>query len=79
MILGGLRSHEIAQRMRQSFLEEYGYGSINLWNLMSGSRVQGILNPVVGGILNGQGMWSQASQNHVIESQSNFNLQVSLV
>ena len=56
MILGGLRSHEIAQRMRQSFLEEYGYGSINIWNLMSGSRVQGILNPVVGGILNGQGM-----------------------
>ena len=45
MILGGLRSHEIAQRMRQSFLEEYGYGSINIW---SGSRVQGILN--------GQGM-----------------------
>ena len=56
MILGGLRSHEIAQRMRQSFLEEYGYGSVNIWNLVSGSRVQGILNPVVRGILNGQGM-----------------------
>ena len=56
MIVEGSRSQEIAQRMRQSFLEEYGYGSINIWNLVSGSRVQGILNPVVGGILNGQGM-----------------------
>ena len=56
MILGGLRSHEIAQRMRQLFLEEYGYGSVNIWNLVNGSRVQGIPNSVVGGILNEQGM-----------------------